>query len=240
MGKAMDFASSPGFEGEVSGLGLSDIIQLSVQNRLSGCVDVQHEDKRGLVFFRDGEIIHAEHGSTTGEEAFCAILAWPGGRFSVQPNVTTTRSTIRKSGQHLLLEAHRLIDEERSGRREPPALASQAPAARPPTAGAVLEKLRQIPGVLYAVVQGKDGARVGDDSYEAEVLAGQALYLGLTGSQLGARFQVGELLSAAVHGTTRHLLFFATKNHLLSLLVSSEAQLGPIEAAARKILTGSR
>jgi predicted regulator of Ras-like GTPase activity (Roadblock/LC7/MglB family) len=241
MEKAIGFASAPGFEGEVTGLGLPDIIQLNAQNRFSGCIDVQHEQNRGLVFFRDGEIIHAEHGSTTGEEAFYAIVAWPGGRFTVQPNVATTRSTIRKGAQHLLLEAHRVLDEERAGRRGPPEPAMHSPApARPPTAAAIVERLRQIPGVVYAVVRGKDGARVGDDSYEAEVVAGQALYLALTGNRLGASFQVGELVSAAVQGTSRHLLFFATRNHFLSIVVSAEAQLGPVEAAARKIFAGGR
>jgi len=234
-----DTSASEGFEGEVSGLGLSDIIQLNAQNRFSGCIDVQCDDERGLIFFRDGDVIHAEHRSAIGEEAFYAILAWPGGHFSLQPNVATTRATIRMTGQHLILEAHRRIDEQRSGRQEKPPPPPRA-AAKPMSASAVVEALRHIPGVLYVVVQGKDGARAGDQSYEAEVLAGQALYLAMVGGQLGSKLEVGEVSSAAVQGGRRHLLLFVARTCSVSVLVNSEAQLGPVEAAARKVLTGNR
>jgi predicted regulator of Ras-like GTPase activity (Roadblock/LC7/MglB family) len=240
MTKASNVTGPPeGFEGEVSGLGLADILQLNAQNRFSGCIDVQCDGRRGLIFFRDGDVIHAEDGDTIGEEAFYAIVAWPGGHFSLQPNVATTRATIRKSGQHLILEAHRRMDEQRSGRGEPPSPAQPA-AGKPIPAGALVEKLRHIPGVLYVVIQGKDGARAGDPTYEAEVLAGQALYVAMAGGQLGAKLQVGELASAAVQGTARHLLLFAARKHFLTLLVNSEAQLGPVEAAARKVLSAPR
>src|SRR5919108_369740 len=100
-------APGDGFEGEISGFGLSDIIQLNAQNRFSGCIEVHYEGRRGLVFMRDGEIVHAEHGGIVGEAAFYEILSWPGGRFSLQENLATTRSTIQKSCQFLILEAHR-------------------------------------------------------------------------------------------------------------------------------------
>ncbi len=225
-----------GFEGEVAGFELSDIIQVKAQNRFSGCIDVAYEERRGLVFLRDGEIIHAEQGDIVGEEAFYAILAWPGGRFSLQPNVATTRSTIRKGCQHLLLEAHRLIDERKVGRRnEPPPSPTAAP--RPLPTVVLMEKVRAIPGVARAVLQGKDGSRIEDDGYEEEVLAGQALYLAMIGRQLGATFQAGEVHSAVVHGTKHHLLLFAAKSHLLCVLVDGEAQLGNVEAEVRKMLT---
>jgi predicted regulator of Ras-like GTPase activity (Roadblock/LC7/MglB family) len=103
----------------------------------------------------------------------------------------------------------------------------------------VLERLRKIPGVHYAALHGKDGSRVGDDSYEAELLGGQAVFLSMIGNQLGTIFQAGAILSAAVHGASKHLLLFATKSHFLSVLGNGEAQPGPIEAEVRKILSGN-
>src|SRR3990172_11778412 len=123
-------SASNGFEGEVVGLGLSDVIQLNANNRFSGCIAVGYEQSRGLLFFRDGEIIHAEQDGKVGEEAFCCIVGWPGGRFSVQPNVATTRSSIQKSWQHLLLDAHRLLDERRAHQARPSPL-SALPSAVP-------------------------------------------------------------------------------------------------------------
>ncbi len=240
------------FEGEISCLGLSEIIQLNANNRFSGCIEVHDERRQGLIFLRDGEIVHAEQGGIVGEAAFYDILSWPGGRFSLQENVATTRSTIKKSCHFLILEAHRLMDERR--RRADPAAPLPAPrpaaataavtvaatAAKSTSAAALLEKLRGIPGVAYAVLAGKDGARIGEDRYEAEVLAGQALYVAMVGRQLGEKLQAGEIRSAVVQGTTGHLLLFALKNHFVAVLVRSEAQVGVIESEVRKALAAPR
>ncbi len=229
---------SDGFTGEIAGLGLSDVIQLNVHSRFSGCITVRYQDGRGLIFFRDGEIIHAEQGERVGEDAFCNILAWPAGQFSLQPNVASTRSTIQKGWQHLLLEAHRLIDERRAGRRDGlPSIPQGAPAIRR-NGSAIIESLRRIPGVVFAVVQGKDGARAGDNSHEADVLAGHSVYLAMVGKQLGSVFRAGEIHSAAVEGATRHLLLFAAKNHYASVLVHGKSQLRAVDAEVRRTLAG--
>ncbi len=232
--------AADGFEGEIAGLGLSDIIQLNVQNQFSGCIAVHYEDRRGLVFLREGEIVHAECGTDTGEQAFYEILSWPGGRFDLQQNVATTQGTIKKSWQFLILEAHRRIDERRAGRAAPPPPPAAAAAAKPASKDGLIERLRTIPGVAYALILGKEGARVGDDRYEAEVLAGQSLYLAMVGRQLGASLAAGELVSAVVQGTTRHLLFFVAKNHFLSVLIEPDAQVGAVEAEVRKAFAPGR
>lgn len=223
--------------GEIVGLGLTDVIQINHHNRFSGCIAIESTSGNALLFFRDGEIIHAEQGNRSGEEALYEVLGWPPGKFRLQPNVTTTRSTIQKSAQHLLLDAHRIMDERRAGRTAEPAPAPAAP--RPPMRSSeVLEKLRRIPGVAYAALHGKDGSQVGDDSYEAEVLGGQAIFLSMMGNQLGGIFQAGTVLSAAVHGANKHLLLFATKSHFLSVLVNGDVQAGAVETEVRRILSG--
>lgn len=228
--------------GEIVGLGLSDVVQINHHNRFSGCIVIETTAGNGLLFFRDGDIIHAEQGDRTGETAFYDLLELPPGRFRLQPNVTTTRSTIHKSAQHLLLDAARYIDERRAGRTPAAVPIREAPAAQrqPMRSSEVLERLRKIPGVHYAALHGKDGSQVGDESYEAEVLGGQAIFLSMIGDQLGTIFQAGAILSATVHGASKHLLLFATKSHFLSVLVNGELQPGPIEAEIRKVLSSGR
>ncbi len=230
-----------GFEGEIAGFSLADVLQLNMHNRFSGCVHVQYEGWEGLVFMREGEIVHSEMGEKRGEDAFYDVMALPGGRFSLQANLATTQRTIQKSPEFLLIEAHRLIDERRAGLRSPSTPAAKAGGAKKPlTATAMLERLRRIPGVAYAVLQAKDGTRLGDRSYEAEVLAGQAQYLAMLGRQLGAVFGTGEVTVASVEGKERHLLFFATKNHVLSFFVDADAHVGAVEAEVRAILASIR
>jgi predicted regulator of Ras-like GTPase activity (Roadblock/LC7/MglB family) len=234
--------TASGFEGDITGLGLADIIQLDVVNRFSGCIDVQYEDRQGLVFLRDGEVIHAEQGGVTGEAAFYEIISWPAGRFSHKENVATTRRTIQKSCQFLLLEAHRLMDEGRESRANPgrPAPPAGLPAAKPNSPAEVVRMLREIPGVVQAVVQGKDGARVGDDGYEGDVVRGQAQYVAMVGQQLGEKLRAGEMRAVVVRGTTRHVLLFVAKSHLVTVLVDGEAQVGAVEGAVRKALARGR
>jgi hypothetical protein len=229
-------STSDGFEGEIPGLELSDVIQLKANSRFSGCIAVVYGQSRGLLFFRDGDIIHAEQDGKVGEEAFCCILAWPGGRFDVQPNVATTRSTIQKSCQHLLLDAHRLLDERRAAQKSQPVAAQGT--GRTTGSMEALERLRRIPGVVQVVLLGKDGARDDDDSYQAEVLAGQAMYLGMAGGRLGSAFHLGEIVSAVVQGSSHHLLLFASKGRHLCVQIQGQSQVGAVEAQVRKVLAG--
>jgi predicted regulator of Ras-like GTPase activity (Roadblock/LC7/MglB family) len=130
------------------------------------------------------------------------------------------------------------LDERRAGRvtqQVPPMPKEQGAKGLKPSE--ILEKVRAVPGVLFTVLQTKEGERVGDPSFEAEVLAGQGSFLAMVGNQIGTVFQSGELVSAVVEGKTRHLLLFGTKTHYLCVLVSGESQTGSVEAQVRQALS---
>jgi predicted regulator of Ras-like GTPase activity (Roadblock/LC7/MglB family) len=227
-----------GFEGAMAGLGLSDIIQLNAGNRFSGCISVQYGADSGHIFFRDGDVVHAEQGGRSGEEAFYDMLEWRSGSFALQPNVTTTSRTIQKKSQHLLLEAHRVIDERRTGRTPPPS-AGESQSSKPTadSVAAVLERLRQVPQVAYAAVITHDGACVADGSFEGETLAAQTAFLSMIGEQLGTILGAGPMQSAVAQGAKRHLVLLATKTHHLSVLVEGDAEVGTVEPEIRKVLS---
>src|SRR6185369_3596388 len=91
-----------GFVGAVSGMSLADIIQVKANNRYSGCLAIEHLGKKGLVFLREGEVVHAEQGALAGESAFYAILGWAGGTFRSEPKVATTSRSINQPVAFLL------------------------------------------------------------------------------------------------------------------------------------------
>jgi len=221
-----------GFEGGVAGLGLSDLLQLNAQNRFSGCFRIEYEQQLGVIFFRDGEIVHAERGELVGEEAFREIVVWPRGRFSAEPNVVAARRTIQKSCEHLLLDALRVVDERRGG-RPAPGSGSAVPASP-------LEVVRRVPGVAQAVLISHDGKRLGEGGYEADVLAGQAAFLSLLANELGAALQAGALRVAGVEGEKRHLLLLTAKAQSLAVFVRAEQELGGVDAAIRVALSKGR
>jgi predicted regulator of Ras-like GTPase activity (Roadblock/LC7/MglB family) len=237
-----------GFDGAVSGLNLPDVIQLNVQNGYSGRLTVQYGSELGNLFFRDGLIVHAECGSHEGEEAFQDILDWPTGRFDLVPSALPERITIQKQWQHLLLDTHRVLDERRQQREVesrsrplPPDPAAKSPAGNPGTTpSAVLDRIRRVQGVVHPVLQGKDGAWIGERSYEAEMVAAQGLFLAMIGQALGTVFSAGPVVSASVQGSAQHLLLFAAKQHYLTVLIQGDSQLGAVESEIRRTLGGSR
>ena len=65
-----------GFVGSVSDMSLADIVQIKGVNRYSGCLVVEHRSKCGVIFFREGDVVHAEQEELCGEEAFYSIMGW--------------------------------------------------------------------------------------------------------------------------------------------------------------------
>ncbi|MCI5140253.1 MAG: response regulator [Candidatus Electrothrix sp. ATG1] len=100
-----------GFVGEIEGLGLVDLVQFACLAGDDRKLSVLSEDNRGVLYFSENEIIHAEFGELTGEEAFYRIMSWPSGTFSMLFASTNVR-TIDSSWNFLLLEAARRIDEQ--------------------------------------------------------------------------------------------------------------------------------
>ncbi len=235
-----------GFKGAVTGLPLSDVIQLKGHNMFTGCIFVNYGDKQGVIYFQDGEIVHAEQGRTEGERAFYEIISWPGGRFDIEAKIISDRKTIDKRLTHLLLDAHRMIDEgkidEMGGEQEKVDSSSEA---RPRlTANSVCLKLMSIPGVAYAVMFGADGVPVEDGSSEALALSVQGHAMVTHGGKLGEMFghggKLGELFgvggvkSLAVQDRKRQLLLFEVRNFHLILAIKGNVQLAQVEAELRK------
>jgi hypothetical protein len=99
----------PGFSGTVTNTSLHDIIQLICIGRNSCRMEVRSRDRKGLIYFRDGEIVHAEKEGGTGEEAFYEIVSWELGKFECDAE-STKEETIRESWDFLLMESMRRLD----------------------------------------------------------------------------------------------------------------------------------
>ncbi len=74
---------------------------------------VRSGGKKGMICFRDGEIVHAQTMEINGEEAFYVILSWDLGVFSCDDNPPKCQ-TIQESWDFLLMESMRRLDGLRS------------------------------------------------------------------------------------------------------------------------------
>jgi hypothetical protein len=79
--------------------------------RNSSILKIQAGNVQGLVYIKDGQIIHAQCGERTGEEAFNYLLGLAGGEFDVVTFADPPNRSITGSWEFLLMEAARKRDE---------------------------------------------------------------------------------------------------------------------------------
>lgn len=216
-----------GFKGAVAGLSLTDVIQLKGHSKYTGAITVEYKDSQGVIYFVDGEIIHAEQGDESGEQAIYEIIKWPGGTFNVHPEMTSNVCSIHYRTDFLLLEALRRLDEGNAGASQNK---SAGPAVNPRrTMSKIAARLQEINHITYAVLLDKQGAPVQDSSIEAVALAAKGIFLANTGNQLGDLMGLGEIKAAAVQTSGYHLLMYDSKQHYLSIAVKPDCNLDHVE-----------
>lgn len=121
-----------GFRGVLRRVGLTDILQMECLARNSSILKIHAGGIIGTVYVKEGQIVHAQCGSRTGEEAFNYLLGLAGGEFDVQPFAEPAVRTISGSWEFLLMEAARKRDEQ--GPTTAPAESDSGfPTGDPPT-----------------------------------------------------------------------------------------------------------
>lgn len=99
-----------GFRGSVHGLSLVDMLQMFNFGRRSISIAVAGHSP-GRLHIRDGQIVHAEHQSLSGEAAVRSILAMPAGTLSTGALPASVARTVTRDFREVLLDALRAIDE---------------------------------------------------------------------------------------------------------------------------------
>ena len=142
----MKFQPEEGFRGVLRSVGLQDVLQMECLARSSSILNIRTGHIQGTVFVKAGQIIHAQCGSRTGEEAFHYLMGLTGGEFDVQPFSEPSRQSITGSWEFLLMEAARKRDEEGPTGPRP----GQSDSGFPTPAPASLEE-RHTPAVVPVI-----------------------------------------------------------------------------------------
>ncbi len=109
--KALRREDGAGFKGSISGLQLPDLIQMNCLSQSTTALYVNKNKKKGVIYFEDGQIVHAVVGEIEGEDALYIILSWPSGDFRFVGGERSPRHTIAKNWEYLLIEGMRKSDE---------------------------------------------------------------------------------------------------------------------------------
>jgi two-component system, chemotaxis family, protein-glutamate methylesterase/glutaminase len=100
-----------GFAGTLKNIQLTDIIQMCCLAGASICVRVRQGREVGVLYIKDGDVVHAECGNISGVQALFTILGWPSGQFETDEAPAVTPTSIKEPYQFLLMEAARRADE---------------------------------------------------------------------------------------------------------------------------------
>ena len=102
------------FQGTVDGVALIDIVQLNGLSRATAALKVTTSDREGMIFFKEGAVVHAMCGDITGEKAFFTILGFNGGSLQNINGVQPPIVSIKKSIEALLFQVA-VESDEKSG-----------------------------------------------------------------------------------------------------------------------------
>lgn len=100
-----------GFQGTVDGIDLMDIVQFNGLSQATSALKVTTADHEGMIFFKNGEVVHAMCGQTSGEEAFFKILEFHGGTLQNIRGVEPPIMSIKNNLESLLFEVAVRNDE---------------------------------------------------------------------------------------------------------------------------------
>jgi len=154
--------NSVALKGDLSEIGLLDVIQILDNCQKTGRLQVSSEGQAGTIFFNVGRIVNAIYQEKAGEQAMYALVAVKGGTFEYQPAATAFDVVIHNSNTNLLLEGLRLLDEANRDMNEaetlpddetevPVPAASQEPVeSRAQPAATLMPSMAAIP-VLQAI-----------------------------------------------------------------------------------------
>ncbi|HYE32252.1 MAG TPA: response regulator [Methylomirabilota bacterium] len=176
-----------GFRG-VQSKSLVDIIQLECLSQNSGLLKITNGPSTGKIWIQNGEIIDAEAGDDTGDQAFQKIMGWKGGTFEMLPPDPKRTRVIFNSYQGLLLESAQALDEaQQSGGETSGAEQGTASKASP------LSEIGRIKEVEFALAISADGATHPWGLENPEKLTSWMSNSVRALRRLGDRLKVGEL-----------------------------------------------
>ena len=97
-----------------------DVLQMCCLSQRSGAVQIVKEGQSGIVFLRDGKIVHAEAAVTRGTQALLEIVSWGDIEFAYDASVRTPETISMPWDEALVQAVTGRPQEEPSEPAQPP------------------------------------------------------------------------------------------------------------------------
>jgi len=111
--------------GGLGSISLHDLIQLLGMNGRTATLVLGRQGRKGKIYFKNGNVIHAFTGEIEGQEAFSELVKWEDADFIIEEGIPTLpKVTITESALGLMLSTLTRLDEDT---RETPAVGTPIP-----------------------------------------------------------------------------------------------------------------
>ena len=216
-------------EGDLKLMSLASIVQINCEERNQAQLLLNYQGKSGTIYFKDGEMVHAEASGKTGDEAVYELLGWDDGSFRLKMGAEPGLRTIDTPWSGIILEGMRRIDESTAGWSpdwdeenflEPAELEN-------PLEERIIKAIVSLTGVESAMIIGPEGSLVSQENFlEPEVEINRGVYLIEKGEIIGGYLEGGNL-ERIVLTTAEGRIYLQEKGGqllLLNLAVRSSAE----------------
>lgn len=183
-------------EGNLKMMSLASIVQINCEERNQAQLILNYQGQTGAIYFKNGEMIHAEVGERTGEEAVYELLEWENGSFQLKMGAEPSLRTIDTPWSGVILEGMRRIDESTAGwipdwddeSELRPAESQEVFEER------IVKAIRGIPGVESALMATRDGTLIAqEDCADPEREIRWGTHLREKGEIVGGYLDAGQL-----------------------------------------------
>ncbi len=99
--------------GRLAEMNMIDLLQSLELGQKTCALTVTRNAENCRMFFAEGQINHAELGSVVGDDAVYRVVGWSDGSFEIDFNSRSEKQTTTRSTQGLLMEALRILDEQK-------------------------------------------------------------------------------------------------------------------------------
>ncbi len=225
-------------QGLLRDMGVPELIQHVCQEGKTARLLVEEGGRQAEVFFEGGQVVHARHGDSEGEQAVYAILDWRSGNFTLEPEVRASKRTIERSYAGLLLEGARRLDESPT----PAPTSPEMPLVGKGEGGRMeqtAQALAGIEGVEGCVLVAEDGVVLahvlqGDPDKEGAVAA----FVGGVAQQASQALDLGSFRRATVSGGAGTMVIVRHDEFYAGLLLKEGVSPAMVASRAEAILGG--
>lgn len=216
-----------GFEGVMLAASLNDVIQMECLAMSTRAVRVDRGDRSGRIFFAGGQVVHAEVGALTGEEAFFEITHWTKGAFQIEEGVRAMDETITRNWETLLMESAQRHDESATTVTAFP-LPAPAPAQTEAMHTHPIVEIFKDPEILGAVLYSPEGEVLISKGEAPEDLQGTAAYVLQLLAHIGTALGADNLREVQLSGTEQRALFLNTPEHHVAAMTNPKTNLATL------------